>query len=54
MLEGKNRHLWNLILAPPMQAVSSLSADVDSVMCLRSSWMGKTPNLTDVRSIEPY
>ena len=24
------------------------------VMCLRSSWMGKTPNLTDVRSIEPY
>ena len=24
------------------------------VMCLRSSWMGKTPNLTNVRSVEPY
>ena len=24
------------------------------LMCLRSSWMGKTPNLTNVRSIEPY
>ena len=24
------------------------------VMCLWSSWMGKTPNLTDMRSIEPY
>ena len=41
---GKNRHLWDLILAPPTQAVSPLSANVDSelwsgaLLVLKTLW----------------